>query len=414
MTNKTWGGRFQKNVNPLLQEFNSSLPFDYILYEYDILGSQIHAKMLGKQGLLIESEVEDICKALQDIKSEFDQGKHTIDTEHEDIHMYIEHLLVDRIGDAGKKLHTGRSRNDQVALDLRLYSREVGNQLQELLGKLINVCKNLVSKHANDLMPGYTHMQQAQPISLGKYLGAYLAMFERDSSRLDDWRQRMNFSPLGAGAFAGSNLPLDREYVAQELGFNGVIENTVDAVSDRDYIIEFNSNSAIIMMHLSRLCEDLIIWATQEFNFLVIDDSFATGSSLMPNKKNPDVPELVRGKSGRVFGHLISILTTMKGLPLAYNKDMQEDKEVFFDTVNTVTSCLSVMTSFLQNITFNTQVMAKSANSGYLDATKVLELLVMEGMPFRDAHKQVGKWVAEAISKGVSLNELLEGRKPYL
>ena len=406
MNNKTWGGRFQKALDPRVAKFNASLSFDHVLYKYDILGSCSHAKMLGKQGLLKQLEVDEICAALAEIQLEIEQKLHPLDEAYEDIHMFIEQLLIQKIGETGKKLHTGRSRNDQVALDLRLYARNALLNTEALLNDLITILCGLKSKFQQDIMPGYTHLQQAQPITLGNYFGAYLSMFERDLSRLKDCYARMNFSPLGAGALAGSSLPLDRKMVADELGFYGIVENTIDAVSDRDYIIEFSSIACMMMMHLSRICEDLIIWASQEFNFITLDDSFATGSSLMPNKKNPDVLELIRGKTGRVFGNLISILTVMKALPLAYNKDMQEDKEGFFDTVNTLFICLEIITAFLPSIIFNTDLMNKKAKSGYLDATKLLENMVMDGIPFRDAHHQVGELVSEAIARGCSLNEL--------
>ncbi|VEG92026.1 argininosuccinate lyase [Legionella spiritensis] len=405
MTSKTWGGRFKKTLDPLIVQFNASLPFDHVLFEQDITGSQIHAAMLGRQGLLTNEESQTIQDALEEIRQEIRQGLHPLNDDYEDIHMFIEHLLTQKLGDPGKKLHTGRSRNDQVALDLRLYAREAGQHIKQLLIQLSEALNTLAKRHEQDWMPGYTHLQQAQPIRLGTWFGAYHAMFNRDINRLDDWHSRMNLSPLGAGALAGSSLPLDREWAAESLGFDGVITNTLDAVSDRDFVMEFNSVAAIIMTHLSRLCEDLILWATQEFGFVTLDDAFATGSSLMPNKKNPDVPELIRGKSGRVFGHLTAILTIMKGLPLAYNKDMQEDKEGLFDTVQTLRSCLTVITPFLHSIRFNTERMHQKAHDGYLDATAVLESLVLRGVPFREAHHQVGVWVAEAMAKGCSLKE---------
>lgn len=406
MVNKTWGGRFKKSLDPRVALFNASLSFDHILYTYDILGSQAHAAMLARQGLITNQEARSIHIALDEIRHEMEQGLHPLDETYEDIHMFIEHLLIQKTGDTGKKLHTGRSRNDQVALDLRLYTREKGNYLIDLVNELTEVLQQVATEHAQNKMPGYTHLQQAQPIYLGWFFDAYLAMFKRDVSRLHDWQKRMNFSPLGAGALAGSHLPLDRNWVAQTLGFDGIVENTIDAVSDRDFIIELCSTISIMMMHLSRLCEDLILWATQEFGFITLDDAFATGSSLMPNKKNPDVLELIRGKVGRVYGHLMGILTIMKGLPLAYNKDMQEDKEGLFDSVDTAIACLQIMTPFLQSLHFNTQNMQEKANSGYLDATAVLESLVLKGMPFRDAHHQVGLWVSEAMNTNCSLQTL--------
>ncbi|PWY56207.1 argininosuccinate lyase [Legionella qingyii] len=410
MAHKTWGGRFKKELDPRVVHFNASLAFDKVLYAHDIVGSQAHAKMLARQGIISDSEADLICKGLEEISHEIEKGVHEFDASCEDIHMFVEQLLIAKIGEVGKKLHTGRSRNDQVALDLRLYSRDAGMQINTLLQNLNQALEELARLHADDKLPGYTHLQQAQPIYLGKFFTAYLAMFQRDLERLHDWQTRMNRSPLGAGALAGSSLPLDRMWVAETLGFNGVIENTLDAVSDRDFIIEFCAAASIIMMHLSRLAEDLILWATQEFGFITLDDSFATGSSLMPNKKNPDVLELIRGKSGRVFGHLMGILTVMKGLPLAYNKDMQEDKECLFDTVNTLAVCLEIITPFLRSVQFNTKLMEQKANSGYLNATAILESLVLQGVPFRDAHHQVGLWVQAAIDKNCSLEEIINNK----
>ncbi|KTD03545.1 argininosuccinate lyase [Fluoribacter gormanii] len=410
MAHKTWGGRFKKELDPRVMQFNASLAFDKVLYAHDIVGSQAHAKMLARQGLISEPEADLICKGLEEISHEIENGVHEFEASCEDIHMFVEQLLIAKIGEVGKKLHTGRSRNDQVALDLRLYSRNAGVQINSLLQNLNQTLEELARLHADDKIPGYTHLQQAQPIYLGQFFAAYLAMFQRDLERLHDWQTRMNRSPLGAGALAGSALPLDRMWVAETLGFNGVIENTLDAVSDRDFIIEFCAAASIIMMHLSRLAEDLILWATQEFGFITLDDSFATGSSLMPNKKNPDVLELIRGKSGRVFGHLMGILTVMKGLPLAYNKDMQEDKECLFDTVNTLAVCLEIITPFLESVQFNTKLMEQKAKSGYLNATAILESLVLQGVPFRDAHHQVGLWVQAAIDKNCSLEEIINNK----
>ncbi|KTD39175.1 argininosuccinate lyase [Legionella nautarum] len=411
MSHQTWGGRFKKPLDPRVLKFNASLAFDYVLYAHDIAGSKAHAQMLARQGLIEAVEALAITNALTEINDEIAQGQHPLDENCEDIHMFIEHLLIQKIGDVGKKLHTGRSRNDQVALDLRLYTRDASEKITSLLQELTQTLQDMSSKHTNDLMPGYTHLQQAQPVRLGQFFAAYLSMFQRDLSRLQDWQARMNFSPLGSGALAGSNLPLDREWVAKTLGFSGVIENSLDAVSDRDFIIELCSFASILMMHLSRLAEDLILWATQEFSFVTLDDAFATGSSLMPNKKNPDVLELIRGKTARVFGHLVGILTIMKALPLAYNKDMQEDKEGLFDTVNTLIGCLEVISPFLQSLQFNTALMKEKAQGGYLDATAVLESLVLQGVPFRDAHHQVGYWVSQALEKGCSLSELIKRSK---
>ncbi|KTD18634.1 argininosuccinate lyase [Legionella jordanis] len=414
MTSKTWGGRFKKAIDERVAQFNASLSFDFLLFPYDIAGSKAHARMLAKQGLLTVVEAKQIEEALTEIEMELKEGQHVLDNSCEDVHMFIEQLLINKLGEVGKKLHTGRSRNDQVALDLRLYSREAGQQIEELLRQLIATLNRLAEQHQNDRLPGYTHLQPAQPIYLGWFFKAYLSMFQRDMSRFEDWHKRMNFSPLGAGALAGSNLPLDRHWVAEQLGFQGIIDNTIDAVSDRDFVIEFCSVAAIIMMHLSRLCEDLILWASEEFHFVELDDAFATGSSLMPNKKNPDVLELIRGKTGRVYGHLAAILTVMKALPLSYNKDMQEDKEILFDKVNTLKACLSIIRPFLENLHFNTTAMEERANSGYLEATHVLEELVLQGVPFRDAHHLVGQWVKQAIDEQCSLAEIIQQQNNHL
>lgn len=403
MTNKAWGGRFTKSLHPLAARFNTSLSFDYQLYPYDIAGSKAHAMMLGKQNLLTAMEVDQICQGLDEILQELDAKVICLDESHEDIHMLIEHHLIQKIGETGKKLHTGRSRNDQVALDLRLYAKQALDQCMLLLKELIKTLDLLAVQHQDDTMPGYTHLQQAQPIFLGTWFDAYANMFLRDLSRCEDCLKRMNYSPLGAGALAGSQLPLDRNMTASLLGFESVINNTLDAVSDRDFVIEFCAAAALIMMHLSRMSEDLIIWSTQEFHFIELDDAFATGSSLMPNKKNPDIPELARGKAGRVFGHLMGMLTVMKGLPMAYNKDMQEDKEALFDTVNTLVACLDIFPPFLQSIRFNLVPMKNYAEKGFLQATALVEKLVQTGMPFRDAHKKVGEWILEALETNSSL-----------
>lgn len=408
MTTKAWGGRFQKALDSRVEKFNASLPFDHVLFKHDIQGSIVHAQMLARQKLISSDEAELICSGLEQIQSELQQGLHAMDTACEDIHMLIEHLLVQKIGMVGKKLHTGRSRNDQVALDLKLYCRENVIIIQNLLATLLQTLKDLSTQHATHIMPGYTHLQEAQPIFLGQYFDAYHAMFQRDATRIQDWFKRMNLSPLGAGALAGSGLPLDREWIAQRLGFENIVENTLDAVSDRDYVIELCSFASILMVHLSRLSEDLILWSTQEFNFVMLDDAFATGSSLMPQKKNPDVLELVRGKSGRIFGHLIAILTVMKALPLAYNKDMQEDKEVVFDTLKTLMACLEIMPSFLSSLQFNTKQMEHRVNKSFMNATNILEKLVLKGMAFRDAHHTVGQWVQMANAQNKTLLEIMQ------
>ncbi len=407
MSNKSWGGRFKKAQDPRVVKFNASLSFDHELYLYDIQGSQAHATMLARQHIITAVEADTICKALDEIAEELSSGQHVLDESSEDIHLFIEQILIGKTGDVGKKLHTGRSRNDQVALDLRLYTREKSIYIVQLLTELMDELAQLTKQHAAHWMPGYTHLQQAQPICLGWCFDAWHNMFSRDVSRFHDMQVRMNYCPLGAGALAGSNLPLDRTWVAEALGFSGVITNTLDAVSDRDFVIEFCANASLVMMHLSRMSEELILWATSEFNFLTLDDAFSTGSSLMPNKKNPDVLELIRGKSGRVYGHLMAMLTMMKGLPLAYNKDMQEDKEALFDTVQTLISCLTVITPFLASLQFNISHMAQQAKSGFLNATQVLESLVMKGVPFRDAHHQVGLLVAQALEMGCSLTDLI-------
>lgn len=414
MSHKTWGGRFTKPLNKKVLSFQASLSFDHMLYPYTILASQAHANMLAKQGLISSDEAIMIVQALSEIEDEIASGKVVWDLNAEDIYMFIEQCLIEKIGDVGKKLHTGRSRNDQTTLDLRLYLRDHAQIILKKLTTLCKICKKLSMRHMHIVMPGYTHLQQAQPILLGQYFDAYLAMFNRDMSRLQDWLKRMNQSPAGAGALAGSTLPIDRQWMAKKLCFDGVIDNTLDAVSDRDYVIEFCAVASLIMMHLARLSEDLIIWATQEFGFITLDDAFATGSSMMPNKKNPDVLELVRGKSARVFGHLIAALTLLKALPLTYNKDMQEDKELIFDTVDTLESVLGIVPAFLASIHFNEDVMKKSAQSGFLEATIILESLVLQGIPFRDAHHQVGLWVSEAIKRGCTLKTISEEKIAHL
>lgn len=406
--NATWGGRFKKSLDPKVIEFNASLPLDHRLYSFDIAGSIAHAKMLNSQNLISQEACDQIVTALGEIEIEIQNQVYLLNLECEDVHMWIEARLIEKIGEAGKMLHTGRSRNDQVALDLRLYTRDAIGKINLLLEELLDVLVMLEDRYQDVVMPGYTHLQQAQPIALKTYFGAYYAMFSRDSERLKQCQVRLNYSPLGAGALAGSHLPLDRELVAKVLGFDGIIENTLDAVSDRDYIIEFSSAASMTMMHLSRLCEDLIIWATTEFDFVQLDDAFATGSSLMPNKKNPDVLELIRGKCGRVFGHLMGILTIMKSLPMAYNKDMQEDKYALFDVVDTLVACLDIMPNFLKSLSFNTLKMKLIAESGYLEATKLLEKLVLQGIPFRTAHHRVGEWVQEAIDTGLTLKEIVD------
>ncbi len=407
MNHKTWGGRFTKALDTRVAKFHASLSFDYVLYPYDIQGSQVHAQMLAKQKLITPQEAQLICDGLTEIQAELSLQKIKLNEATEDIHMLIEQLLIAKIGETGKKLHTGRSRNDQVALTVKLYLKDKYVQINHLLLTVHETLNHFSLQYQHNVMPGYTHLQAAQPITLGNYFDAYAQMIHRDLQRLQDWQRRMNYSPLGAGALAGSNLPLDRDWVARQLGFSGIVSNTLDAVSDRDFVMEFTSFASILMVHLSRLSEDLILWATQEFNFITLDDAFATGSSLMPNKKNPDVVELIRGKSGRVFGSLMGILTVMKGLPLAYNKDMQEDKEALFDTVHTLCQCLEILPPFLNSLTFNLAHMDTKANNGFLNATQAVEMLVLKGVPFRDAHHQVGQWVLEAIDKQCSLTDII-------
>jgi argininosuccinate lyase len=399
--------RFKKELDPQAAIFNASISFDYVLYPYDIAGSIAHTKMLEKQLLISKNDAKKIINGLKEIKSELDQNKHPFKIEYEDIHMMIEQLLIQKIGAVGKKLHTARSRNDQVALDIRLYAKDKGKEINDLLKKTIKTFSLLEKKHSKDTMPGYTHLQQAQPVTLGMHLQAYQNMFQRDLIRLKNWYKLMNFSPLGAGALAGTTLNIDRNFTAKELKFNGIIENSMDAVSDRDFVIELCSIISLIMMHCSRLSEDIIIWSTQEFNFVELDDAFATGSSLMPHKKNPDIPELIRGKSGRSFGNLITMLSIMKALPLTYNKDMQEDKEALFDSVTTVIHSLTILNPFLTSLTFNTKKMSDAANDNFLNAVKIMETLIKKGMSLRDAHHQVGQWVADAIQKNKTIDEII-------
>ncbi len=392
-----WGGRFKKGLDPVAAKFNASISFDYKLAMFDILGSQVHAEMLAKQGIILKQEALLLIQGLEKIKEKIQQGSVVYSDEAEDIHMNIETLLLNEVGDVAKKLHTARSRNDQVALDLRLYLRNEIGIISELLETTIQTFKECAQKYHNTILPGYTHLQRAQPISLGNYFTAYQNMLQRDKQRLSDCFNRLNYCPLGAGALAGTTLPIDREFVAQKLGFLAAIENTLDAVSDRDFIIEFSSFSSILMTHLSRFSEDIIIWASEEFSFVKLDDAFATGSSLMPNKKNPDIPELIRGKCGRVFGNLMSILTVMKGLPLGYNKDLQEDKEGLFDTVQTVKSCLEILALFLNSLSFQTNKMQSAAKNSFIWATQILEQLVKNAVPFRTAHECIGQLVLYCI-----------------
>lgn len=403
---KLWGGRFTKETDTLVHEFNASLEFDRRLYRQDIKGSIAHVTMLEKQKILTADEKEKIVGGLTGILKDLDDGSLLFDGGSEDIHSFVEEHLIERIGEAGKKLHTGRSRNDQVALDMKLYIRDELDGIDIILKDLLNCIHNLMKGNLDTYMPGFTHMQKAQPVSLSHHLGAYFEMFVRDKGRLSDIRKRMNECPLGAGALAGTTYPLDREYVAELLGFERATLNSMDSVSDRDYLIEFLSALSIIMMHLSRFCEEIITWNSNEYGFIEIDDAYSTGSSIMPQKKNPDIAELVRGKTGRVYGALMSLLTTMKGIPLAYNKDMQEDKQLSFDAIDTVKGCIRLFTGMLSTISFNKDVMEESAGMGFTNATDAADYLVNKGIPFRDAHGIVGKLVLYCLEKNISLGEM--------
>ena len=403
---KLWGGRFTKETNQLVHNFNASLSFDQKFFEEDINGSIAHVTMLAKQGILSEDDKEAIITGLNEICEDIKSGRLPIDEEHEDIHSFVEAHLTERIGEAGKRLHTGRSRNDQVALDMKLYTRKEILEMDSLLKNLLSSLLRIMKENTDTIMPGFTHLQKAQPITLAHHMGAYFEMFKRDRSRLHDIYERMNYCPLGSGALAGTTYPLDREYSASLLGFYGPTLNSMDSVSDRDYLIEFSSAMSIIMMHLSRFCEEIIIWNTNEYQFIEIDDSYSTGSSIMPQKKNPDIAELVRGKTGRVYGSLISLLTTMKGLSLAYNKDMQEDKEFIFDAIDTTKGCIVLFHGMLDTITFQKDRMRASAEGGFTNATDAADYLVNHGVPFRDAHGIIGELVLYCIDKNISLGEM--------
>lgn len=401
-----WGGRFTKETDKLVYNFNASIGFDQKFYRQDIRGSIAHVTMLAKQGILNADEKEQIIGGLEGILADVESGKLEITSEYEDIHSFVEANLIDRIGDAGKKLHTGRSRNDQVALDMKLYVRDEITELDGLVRNLLEVIEKIMEENLHTYMPGFTHLQKAQPITLAHHMGAYFEMFRRDRDRLQDIYKRMNLCPLGSGALAGTTYPLDRSYTAELLGFDGPTFNSMDSVSDRDYVIELLSALSTIMMHLSRFSEEVIIWNTNEYRFVEIDDAYSTGSSIMPQKKNPDIAELVRGKTGRVYGALMSILTTMKGLPLAYNKDMQEDKELTFDAIDTVKGCLALFTGMLDTMKFRREVMEDSAKNGFTNATDAADYLVGKGVPFRDAHGIVGRLVLYCIDKNISLDDM--------
>ena len=401
-----WGGRFTKETDQLVYNFNASISFDQKFYKEDIEGSMAHVKMLAATGVLTEAERDEILEGLSGILADVESGKLEITSEYEDIHSFVEANLIDRIGDAGKKLHTGRSRNDQVALDMRLYTRKEIENLKELVKELMVVLHGLMKEHLDTFMPGFTHLQKAQPITLTHHFGAYMEMFKRDYGRLSDIYERMNYCPLGAGALAGTTYPLDREMTAELLGFKGATLNSMDSVSDRDYVIELLSALSTIMVHLSRFSEEIIIWNSNEYGFVELDDAYSTGSSIMPQKKNPDIAELVRGKAGRVYGALMQMLTTMKGIPLAYNKDMQEDKEFTFDAIDTVKGCLALFTGMIKTMTVNKNTMEESAKKGFTNATDAADYLVNKGVPFRDAHGIVGQLVLYCIEKNISLDEM--------
>ena len=401
-----WGGRFTKETDKEVYAFNASINFDKRLIDVDIKGSIAHVTMLAKQGIVSDADKDVIISGLEGILSDVKSADLLITEEYEDVHSFVEANLIDRVGDAGKKLHTGRSRNDQVALDMRLYTRDMVMNTKSLLVTLLAEINEVMKANVDTYMPGFTHLQKAQPVTLAHHFGAYFEMFKRDVLRLEDIYERMNYCPLGAGALAGTTYPLDREFVAENLGFYGPTNNSMDSVSDRDYLIEYLSALSIVMMHLSRFCEEIIIWNSNEYRFVEIDDTFSTGSSIMPQKKNPDIAELVRGKTGRVYGALMSMLTTMKGIPLAYNKDMQEDKEMSFDAFDTVNNCIHLFTGMISTMKFNKEIMETSAMNGFTNATDAADYLVKKGMPFRDAHSVIGKLVLYCIENKKAIHEL--------
>ena len=403
---KLWGGRFSKNTEFIVDDFNSSIRFDQRLYKEDIAGSIAHVTMLSKQNIIAVDESESIIKGLVDLEKDIEAGNIEFDISAEDIHMNIESLLIDRIGNVAKKMHTGRSRNDQVALDIRLYIKKeikvIDNHLYTLLETLIGLCE----EHTETIMPGYTHLQKAQPTTFSHHMMAYFEMFKRDRDRLGKTYDRMNQSPLGAGAFATTTYNLDRQLTSDLLGFDSICLNSMDAVSDRDFLIDLLQNISVIMMHLSRFSEEIILWCSHEFKFVDLDDAYSTGSSIMPQKKNPDIAELIRGKTGRVYGNLMSLLTTMKGIPLAYNKDMQEDKEVTFDSIDTINMCLPIFTKMIATMKINKKVMVAGADGGFTNATDAADYLVKKGLPFRDAHAVIGKLVLYCVNNKTNLSAL--------
>ncbi|MCX8129379.1 MAG: argininosuccinate lyase [Clostridia bacterium] len=403
---KLWGGRFEKATDRLVDDFNSSIRFDSRMYKQDILGSVAHSKMLGKCGIIPQEDAGLIQKTLLEILHDIENGLVEFEVDAEDIHMNIEKILISRIGDTGKRLHTGRSRNDQVALDIRMYLKDEITAVNNMLKELENAIISIAESNLNTILPGYTHLQRAQPITLAHHMMAYFQMFKRDMERLHDCYKRTNIMPLGSGALAGTTYPLDRQMVADELGFASITENSLDGVSDRDFAIELSSCFSILMMHLSRFSEELILWSSHEFGFIEMDDAYSTGSSIMPQKKNPDVAELVRGKTGRVYGSLMTLLTVMKSLPLAYNKDMQEDKEAIFDAVDTVKMCLPVFTKMISTMRVRKENMYNAAQGGFTNATDIADYLVKKGIPFRSAHEIIGKMVLYCIENNKSIDHL--------
>jgi argininosuccinate lyase len=403
---KTWGGRFIQNTDALVEEFTASIDVDRTLYYWDIVGSKAHARMLAACGVLTQEDIRTIIQGLDEILQEIESGKFEFTIQREDIHTHIEYRLIEKIGEPGRKLHTARSRNDQVSLDFRLYLRHETDTITALIRELQRTFVTLAEQHRETLFPGYTHLQQAQPVVFAHHLMAYYEMLRRDRERFVECRKRINVLPLGAAALAGTSYPIDREMVARELGFERIAANSLDAVSDRDFAIEFSAHASVLMMHLGRLCEELVLWSSTEFGFIELDDGFCTGSSIMPQKKNPDVAELIRGKVGRVYGHLMTLLTVMKSLPLAYNKDMQEDKEPVFDTVHTVKTSLRVLAVMLQNMHINTARIAATLDGGFLTATEIADYLARHGIPFRTAHEIVGALVRYCLDADKTLCEL--------
>ncbi|MEA4971838.1 MAG: argininosuccinate lyase [Candidatus Metalachnospira sp.] len=403
---KLWGGRFTKSTDSFTDHFHSSISFDQRMYKEDITGSIAHVDMLGKQGIIPEDDAKLIHKTLFEILNDIEKGEVIFNEKAEDIHMNIETVLISRIGDVGKKLHTGRSRNDQVALDIRMYNKEEITEIRKLMLVLIKELNNIAESNINTIMPGYTHLQRAQPVTLAHHLLAYCEMFKRDIDRLDDTYKRTNVMPLGSGALAGTTYPLDRYMVADALDFSSITLDSIDGVSDRDFCVELLSTLSIIMMHLSRFCEEIILWSSHEFKFIELDDAYSTGSSIMPQKKNPDMAELIRGKTGRVYGDLIGMLTVMKGLPLAYNKDMQEDKEAVFDAIDTIKMCVPVFTNMIKTAVFKTDTMYNAAKGGFTNATDAADWLVKHEVPFRDAHAILGQLVLYCINNNTSLEDL--------